>query len=142
MECEEIKRKISMYFEERLSELDVKYVKEHIKICENCRLEFKEMEILFDILSNHETVYPPIDFTDKVINIIKKKNQSISLEKWGKSLIAAGIILALLNFASIGNIVDEISLYAYKSSLTITEKVSQPVIEISNSIKNLKGFIK
>lgn len=138
MECKEVIEKLDRYFENRLNDIDKYKIEKHLEKCSKCKSEYEELKKVFDILSNHPIVLPPQDFTYKIMNEIKLKTKQnkirpLMMKKWGRSFIAAGLLIFVLN-TSFGYSVEDISSYIYKESFDMD-------YQISNFIKKVPSVL-
>lgn len=140
MRCEEVSEKLDRYVASELSEIEEFNIKKHISTCLNCKYEYEDMKELFDILSDHETVMIPMDFTDSVIDEIyvcerHKNTKEVFVIKGIASVVAAGILASVFSMAEY----KPISLFAqiYKGSEKINRIVVEPVGRLSDEIKDI-----
>ncbi len=145
MECKEVLAKIDLFFEERLTDKETSKIKEHLKVCQRCRIEYNEMSTLFNILADHQIVLPPCDFTDIVLNELEGNERkmfklSSSVYKLGLSFIAAGVLIISLNFLSLDNMLYEFPQYISKGCLEVNQKIVNPFARFSGGLDYIKGY--
>lgn len=140
MKCDEVCEKLDRYLGSELSEIEEYNMKKHISNCLSCKYEYEEMKELFSILSNHETIMMPVDFTDNVLDEIyvyeKDKNiKEVFVIKGIASVLAAGILTSFFSFVEY----KPVSLFAqiYKGSEKINRIVVEPVGKLSEEIKDI-----
>ncbi|AFS77940.1 hypothetical protein Curi_c08700 [Gottschalkia acidurici 9a] len=143
MKCEEAMDKMDRYIEQSLTDIEAFNIKKHISNCVRCKKEYDDMEKMFFILSNHNTVITPIDFTSGVISKVKvyegkKSIKETFIFKWVTSIIAAGAVAAVFNITQYKpvNLFSEI----YKSSIGINKMILSPIDKISESMKEIAGI--
>jgi predicted anti-sigma-YlaC factor YlaD len=143
MECKEVLKYIDMYFEGRLDDEIIKKVNNHLNRCSSCKKEYEEMELVFEALSNHSIVQPPPDFVDNIMNKIneeKPKANRISQKikiKIGTGLIAAGLLIAVLNMSTVAYRIEDFSARLYTSTIEANQRVFKPLSQITNTFANL-----
>ncbi len=140
MRCEEVSEKLDRYLGSELSEIEEFNIRKHISNCIKCKNEYEEMKELFFILSNHEIVITPVNFTDNVLDEIyvyeKDKNiKEVFVVKGIASVVAAGILVSFFSFAEY----KPVSLFSqiYKGSEKINRIVVEPVDRLSEEIKDI-----
>lgn len=140
MKCEEVSAKLDRYLGDELSEIEELNMKKHISNCINCKYEYEDMKELFAMLSDHETIMIPMDFTDNVIDEIyvyehDKNTREVFIIKGIASVVAAGILVTVFSVAEY----KPVSLFAqiYKGSEKINRIVVEPVDRLSEEIKDI-----
>lgn len=143
MECREVVENIDRYYEKQLNDMEVYRIEKHLEECSECRKEYEEMKIIFDVLSGHPIVLPPEHFTSMIMDEIvykiePNKVRPMTMRKWGISFVAAGLLIFILN-TSLGYNIDDISNYLYNPSFTATSGISKYIKEQhARFIKNYK----
>lgn len=144
MRCNEYRYNLHEYAKGNLCELESLATAKHLKSCDKCRSELeeiKELEVLLKV-SIQGDIIPPMDLKSDIMNSInlkkyKKivKNNWGELANWGMSLVAAGLILLLINVAPMDDILRAQNEWD-NTKENITQKIYQPL-----SILN-EGFDK
>ncbi len=138
MKCMEVMQKINKYYDEKLSDIDIHKINKHLQKCSNCRNEYNEMKNIYRILSNHQIVNPPEDFTQNVMDRINKNNNvrlktNPTMKNLGASLIAAGLIISIINFTNVNydtnHFVSEITV----KSTNINKEVMKPICKLKST---------
>ena len=140
MRCEEVIEKLDRYIGSELSEIEEFNMKKHISNCVSCKYEHEDMSELFSILSDHEMVMTPMDFTDNILDEIcvyerDKTIKEVFVIKGIASVIAASLLAAVFSFVEY----KPVSLFAqiYKGSEKINRIVVEPVGRLSEEIKDI-----
>jgi len=101
------------------------------------------MEEIFDILSKHSIVQPPPNFVDNVMNKIIEYNpktngisQKIKI-KIGTGLIAAGLLIAILNMSTVAYRIENFSERLYTCTIEANQRVFEPLNRITSTFANL-----
>ncbi|KNF07500.1 hypothetical protein CLPU_16c00560 [Gottschalkia purinilytica] len=143
MECREVIENMDEYIEKRLTDIEAHNIKKHIDKCQPCKKEYIEMKNVFDIISDCSNIQAPLNFTDRVMNNIKsyetsKKIKQLALSRWGTSLVAAGILLMILNFTQYSP--SKIMESMYESATEINKIVVNPFSKISDKFKIISNL--
>jgi len=140
--CNEYRNSLHEYEMGGLSELEYHATSKHLKTCEKCRRELEEIKSMKAILKSglREDVMPPIDMKPGImasinLNKYKKacKNTLGELANWGMSLVAAGLILLLINTAPAENMAQAQHEWD-NTKQSITQKLHQPVSSINQGL--------
>lgn len=108
MDCTFIKLYLEAYEKGQLDEQRERGISKHLECCEDCRIEVEEIRVVNAMFDAIKVPSLPSDFTSNVMKKVRESsstpNKSIWQEfgKMGASLVAAGLIMLLLNFTSIG----------------------------------------
>lgn len=142
MRCNEYRNMLHEYANGRLSELESHKVTRHLKSCDRCRRELAEIKKLKEFLklSFQDGMILPMDLKSDImasINLKKYKklykNTLGELANWGMSLVAAGLILLLINMTPTENIVHVQNEWD-NTRENITEKLYQPLSSINRGL--------
>lgn len=140
--CNEYRYNLHEYSTGTLSELESRAIARHLKSCENCRRELQEIRDIRSILKPgiQDMVLPPADLKSSIMKSINLKKYKIShrgtigeLANWGMSLVAAGLILFLLNVAPAGNMAQAQNDWDTRKE-NIREKLYQPFSSINEGL--------
>lgn len=108
MECSKIEKLMDRFIRKELDAHFQSKVETHIENCPYCKdqLEFYRS---FDSLSIfYDEIKPPKDFTDNIMDQIrsinkKRSNKHLIYKLWGNSMVAAAIIMMLINIVGMKN---------------------------------------
>ncbi|MFZ5353045.1 MAG: anti-sigma factor family protein [Bacillota bacterium] len=147
MNCDRHKTGLYSFVKGNMNEFEKKVLAEHRQECADCRKELHELKIIEAI---YDECFPmiqlPANFTAGImasVNLKKykdeKKKKLRNLANIGMSMVAAGILMILLNFSpiSVGDSSTQSSLHNTVNS--ISSKVAQPVNYINRGVSNLTG---
>lgn len=143
--CDENRIMLHEYASGKLSELESHAVEKHLKSCDRCRRELAEIKELKAFLKSdiQKNIRPPADLKFSIMSSIdlkryKKsyKNTLGELANWGMSLVAAGLILLILNMAPREDLV-RVQNDLYNTGENITKRISQPLSSINERIDKL-----
>ncbi|WP_432662054.1 zf-HC2 domain-containing protein [Wukongibacter baidiensis] len=140
MECREVIEMIDRYYEKQLNDIEVHKIEKHLEECDECRNEYEEMKVIFNLLLDHPIVLPPEDFTNNIMDKVGHKKdyrrtKTIMMKKWGISFVAAGLLIFVLN-TSQGYSIDDMSKYIYRDSFTRNSGVAKYIKEIHSIFTN------
>lgn len=147
--CNDYKYSLHEYASGKLNELEMHAVAKHLKTCDQCRRELEEIKGIKAFLNSgsFEQAMPPLDLKSDIMASInlkryKKtyKNTWGELANWGMSLVAAGLILLLLNVAPLNNIETAQSEWA-STKENISEKIHQPFSSLNEGLGNFTKSI-
>jgi len=143
MDCKEVIKNMDKYFEDRLSDLEVHSIKKHLEKCDNCKLEYENTSRFFDIMSNHQPVLPPSDFTEKILAKVANHEKVISfkqnaLKTWGLSFVAAGMMFVLCNVTDFNAL--NITNGLLRGTLEINYIFTSPLDKMSKSLKYYSDY--
>ena len=147
--CNENRGMLHEYATGKLSELENHAVARHLKSCDRCRSELAEIKALKVFLRSgfQESIIPPLDLKSSImssvdLNRYKKsyRNTLGEMTNLGMSLVAAGLILLILNTAPAGNLV-QVQNELYNTGENITQRISQPFSSINERIDKLTNSI-
>lgn len=147
--CNEYRYNLHEYSTGKLSELESHAIAKHLKSCDKCRRELEEIKEIkgFLKLNPQGNLLPPIDLKSGIMAAIdlrkyKKvyKNTLGELANWGMSLVAAGLILLLINIAPAGNIVQVQNDWDITRE-GIREKIYQPLSSINEGLDKFTNRI-
>lgn len=142
--CNDYKYNLHEYSTGQLNELERHAVAKHLKSCEKCRRELEEISELKAFLKPMPGEVPitPMDLKADIMGSISpKRYKSVyqstlgELANWGMSLVAAGLILLLVNVTPAGNLGRVHNGFDINGQ-SIEKKISQPFSTIN------KGFYK
>ncbi|MGI6584778.1 MAG: hypothetical protein GX301_02815 [Gracilibacteraceae bacterium] len=143
--CDENRKMLHEYALGKLSELESHAVAKHLKSCDRCRRELAEIKELKAFLKSdiQKNIRLPADLKFSIMSSIdlkryKKsyKNTLGELANWGMSLVAAGLILLILNMAPREDLV-RVQNDLYNTGENITKRISQPLSSINERIDKL-----
>lgn len=144
MNCSMVMSKVDLYYEGRLSDTEAFNIEKHLEICGTCRNEYKEMEYLFNLLSDHQVALPPIDFTENVMkeisNTTSNKNRLSTVSRLGLSLVAAGLLIVSMNIMSLSSNTDSFSEYMSTGAREFNEIIINPFQKLSRGLDYLFGY--
>ncbi|MTI49498.1 MAG: zf-HC2 domain-containing protein [Firmicutes bacterium] len=150
MKCKEVIEKIDLYFEKRLSDIELFNIDKHLEACNICKEEYVEYENLFSILSEHKIVTPPPDFTNNIIGKIEEeKIHSIkspkfrfftSTSKIGLSLVAAGLLIVALNTSHLDSGLKEFSSVFFRGPIGISQTITNPFGKMSQGLTYISEY--
>ncbi len=140
MTCEKIERMLDRYIRKELEEEFKKEVESHLLTCEACNEEWRIQKALHRMLDLPAQIKAPPDFTfevmAKVQKIHRKRERPNALYKgWGRSLVAAGILMIVINVAGISNHVNY-NQVLYKTSV-IQKSIIFSMDEVNRNISRL-----
>lgn len=143
MDCKEVIKNVDKYFECRLSDIEVHSIKKHLEKCTSCRLEYEETSYFYDIMSKHQVVLPPDDFTESVLKKVANYNKVISfkqtaLKTWGISFVAAGMMFVLCNVTDFNPF--NLTSGLLRGTLEINQIVTSPLTKVSQSLKYYSDY--
>ncbi|WP_425446455.1 anti-sigma factor family protein [Dethiothermospora halolimnae] len=145
MKCRVVIDSMDMYFDKKLSNLEVNDIEKHLTSCKKCRDQYENTKSFYDILDNHDIISPPIDFTENIMDMIEdveidrhKKHRGGS--KWGLSFVAAGILFAFISFSSFNYQMRDLSVGISQKVLETNEMVRKPLKEISEGLSYLNNY--
>ncbi len=147
--CNEYRNDLHEYASGKLNELESYTIAKHLKSCDKCRRESKEIKELKAFLkfSLREDILPPMDLKSGIMASIdlKKyktvyKNTLGEVANWGMSLVAAGLILLLLNVAPAGDMT-HVQNDWNNTRDSIKEKIYQPLSSISEGLDKFTNRI-
>lgn len=142
MSCDEYRNILHEYASGSLSELEHHAAAKHIKSCSRCRREVEEITKLKAILKSgsQDVIIPPADLKSEIMASINPKkykkvhkNTMGELANWGMSLVAAGLILLLINAAPADDLTRAQNVWENRAE-NISEKIQQPLASISESL--------
>ena len=146
--CDENRKMLHEYASGKLSELESHAVAKHLKSCDRCRRELAEIKELKAFLKSdiQKNIRLPADLKFSIMSSIdlkryKKsyKNTLGELANWGMSLVAAGLILLILNMAPREDLV-RVQNDVYNTGENITKRISQPLSSIKRIDKLLPSL--
>jgi hypothetical protein len=140
--CNEYRYDLHEYSTGKLSELESHAVARHLKSCDKCRRELEEIKEMKEFLKlgPQGTVLHPIDLKSQIMASIDLekykrvyKNTLGELANWGMSLVAAGLILLLINIAPAGDITQAQNDWDITRE-SVKEKIYQPFGSINEGL--------
>jgi len=147
--CDENRGMLHEYAAGKLSELESYAVARHLKACDRCRRELAEIKALKVFLKSgfQESIIPSMDLKSSIMASVDLKRYKKSyrntlgeMANLGMSLVAAGLILLILNTAPKDDLV-RVQNELYNTGENITQKISQPFSSINERIDNLTNSI-
>jgi hypothetical protein len=147
--CNEYKNNLHEYSTGKLSELESHAIAKHLKSCEKCRRELEEIRELKSFLKPgiQDMLLPPMDLKSgimKSINLRKydapHRNTLGEMANWGMSLVAAGLILLLVNIAPAGDLAQAHNDWNTRRE-NIREKLYQPISSINEGLDEFTNRI-
>jgi len=142
MRCNEYRNNLHEYAKGKQCELESHATAKHLKTCEKCRRELNEIKELKIFLMSgfQESMIPPMDLKSNImasINLKKykktSKNNWVELANWGMSLVAAGLILLLINVTPMENMLRAQNEWD-NTKENITQKIYQPFSSINERL--------
>ncbi len=86
MNCRECKEKISLYIDNELTDKEAAEFEEHLRVCDNCRVEFENTKYIIDTVNNMPLEKLPEGYCEKLHDkLIEKKSKN----KWNWKRITA-----------------------------------------------------
>jgi|GEM_PF-862237 len=147
--CNDYRYNLHEYSTGKLSELESHAIARHLKSCEKCRRELQEINNIKSILRPgiKDMVMPPIDLKADIMKSINLKKYKTShhntlgeLANWGMSLVAAGLILLLLNAAPARDVSQLQNNWDSKRD-SMKERFYQPLSSISEGLDKFTSGI-
>ena len=147
--CNEYRYDLHEYSTGKLSELESHAIARHLKSCDKCRRELEEIKEIKELfkLSSQENALLPMDLKSGImasINLDKYrkvyKNTLGELANWGMSLVAAGLILLLVNVTPAGDIV-KVQNDWDNTRESIREKIYQPLSSLNEGLDKFTSRI-
>lgn len=147
--CNDYRYNLHEYSTGNLSELESHAIARHLKSCEKCRRELQEIREIKSILKPDikDMILPPIDMKADIMKTINLKKYKTShhntlgeLANWGMSLVAAGLILLLLNVAPAGN-VSQLQDNWDNGKESLKERLYQPISSINEGLDKFTSRI-
>jgi anti-sigma factor RsiW len=140
MECEKIERMLDRYIRKELDEGLEKEIENHLLTCEACSEEWKIQEAFHQLLDFPVEVKAPPDFILEVMAKVQKihrkpERPNMFYKGWGRSLVAAGILMIVINVAGISNHVNYDQML-YKTS-AIQESIVFSMDEVNRNISRV-----
>lgn len=103
MKCSRIKRRLSAFLDGEVSEQERQFIKEHLKSCEHCQIELKNLSQVSDILDIiQEVEVSPYFITRLKQRIADQKQKSLirlPLTEWIKRALVPAVTTALVAFS-------------------------------------------
>ncbi len=101
MECQEVKVLIHALLDNELDPHTQSQVETHLAACPDCRIQYKELGMVVQQLSNADWHKAPADFTENLLTVmqsqhLQRRNWRVPLVKW------AGIVAAAIFVFSLG----------------------------------------
>ena len=148
MKCTEIENQFNQYLEKSLSEVANSEFEMHLKSCENCKQELKEMKSFLSILENDKMETPSanlrLNFEKMLAKEIKgNKTKIVQLQPktdWKSYLRVAASVLIILSAFLLGKYQSESSSSIEKNTaqvLTLLEdnSASKRILAVTNAEK-------
>jgi len=146
MDCGKCMENLHSYISGSLNELESKVISKHLKTCDKCRKRANEIMELKRLakISSEGVVIPPPELKESIMAAIdfgKYKNVYKAtfgeFTSWGKSLVAAGFIMLMINIApadisKVSNVTDKI--------IKPLSTINQSVGSFSNKVLELDGI--
>ena len=89
MQCSEIQEMLSFYLDDWLSAEEKTLVEQHLAVCSVCRKEMETLRCTIQTLASLEQLSPPLDFNEKVRNLLEKEVRKKSFWKRFVDIIPA-----------------------------------------------------
>lgn len=147
--CSKYRYYLHEYSTGTLNELESHATTRHLKECEDCRRELREIRDIKSILKpdSNNMVLPPVELKSAIMKSINLKKYKTShhdtireLTNWGMSLVAAGLIMILVNVAPVGNMAQAQNDWDARSE-SIKSKLHQPISSINRSLDKFTSSI-
>lgn len=143
--CNENRGMLHEFATGKLSELESRAVARHLKSCDRCRRELADIKALKVFLRSglQEDIIPPMDLKSSIMSSVdlkRYKNTLGEMTNLGMSLVAAGLILLILNTAPKDDLV-RVQNELYNTGENITQRISQPFSSINGRIDKLTNSI-
>ncbi len=147
--CNEYRYNLHEYSTGKLSELESHATIKHLKSCEKCRRELEEIRALKSFLKAgiQDMPLPPMDLKSGIMKSINlrrydapRRNTLGELANWGMSLVAAGLILLLVNIAPAGDLSQAQNDWDTRRE-NIREKIYQPISSINEGLDEFTSRI-
>lgn len=147
--CNDYRYNLHEYSTGKLSELESHAIARHLKSCEKCRRELQEIREIKSILKPDikDMVLPPIDMKAEIMKTINLKKYKTAhhntlgeVANWGMSLVAAGLILLLLNVAPAGNVSHMQNDWDSRKE-SVKERLYQPISSINEGLDKFTSRI-
>lgn len=102
MKCRQVIEVLDSLIKEELSKEINDKVQHHVASCSACREELYQLQSMYRLLSFQEEIKAPESFTRNVMSQVaklrkKEQNKASLYRAWGKSFIAAALIMLMLN---------------------------------------------
>ncbi|OGC43528.1 hypothetical protein A2Y85_01870 [candidate division WOR-3 bacterium RBG_13_43_14] len=132
MRCGQIKRKLSAFFDHELSESEEIIVDEHLKECEGCQSNMKELGELCDIFVRIPDISVPFYFRTRLMQKINAPTEvSLSfIEKFRRAVLPVAAAMAVILSLVLGNYIGE-NLYTIFAGSSISENDSVEVLDFA-----------
>ena len=136
MDCLKILKLMDRFVKKDLSIENQAIMNEHLRECQRCQQKVHELQTLYHILSFPEEIALPHGFTDQVMKQIrgikmKEKATEPLYKVWGASLIAAAVVMLMLNATKLPENLD------YKELLEKTTMVQRSINFSLNETTNI-----
>lgn len=150
MDCSRYRQSLHGYVSGSLNELEKQAVSRHLEKCEKCRSEADEISLLrrFFAESAAKAPAPAEDLKLSIMASIDlnrykpvRKVKRWEMTNWGISLVAAGLILLLVNISPNGGSVIESNMNLLKVGESISERLSQPISTINSGLNGITNKI-
>lgn len=103
MNCESTSGYFMKYFDKSLNDIELAKMKQHLKVCEKCNVEFEGINEIFNVLEAEAQIEPPPDFELNIMEKVglveferKKRNDRFMIMLY--SLISISIVFVSLLF--------------------------------------------
>jgi len=144
MDCGQVKKMFEQFIMGDLSQDLRSAAEEHFRSCGNCQEEFHQLQNLYSLLAFPEEIKAPENFTLNIMKQVKRikgkeSNSSFSYRAWGTSLIAAAIVMLMLNAAGLNGELNvhkvlEKSTMLQRSITLSVDETSKTILQLFDSI--------
>jgi anti-sigma factor RsiW len=144
MECKKVVRMMDRYIRKEMDAIIAIEIDAHLENCQACTEELETQEALHQLLTLPLEPKASVDFTSAVMEQVEKihrksQRSPVFYHGWGRSLVAAGILMMMINMAGISKNFDyEGMLYKtsaiQKNIVFSMDEVNQNISRIFNNI--------
>lgn len=128
-DCNKIKNLIPLYLDNALTHIDSDAVKQHLKECEDCRLEYEFLKNIINATAEMPEIFPSADFNDnlhKKLLLAKKAKSRKNILKFRNVLAAAVSAAAVIAISVVSlNLLNEKDITMTPDSSVVTH---EPVV--------------
>src|SRR6056297_1172527 len=96
MNCKECKEKISLYIDNELTDKEAAEFEEHLKECDNCRVEFENTKSIVETVKNMPLEKLPEGYCEKLNNKLIEKKKIKNKWNWRRITAIAATFVVLI----------------------------------------------